>query len=311
MPFIKNNSIYYNFIILLALKTCACTKFMYHMPTLQQILITAKQSLREAGVESAFLDAELLLAHALEKRREFVIGNPEYKLTESEADIFNDFISRRQNREPVAKIIGKKEFWGREFTVSGATLDPRPDSETIIEAVFELFPDKNAALKVIDFGTGTGCLLLTILAEYPNSLGIGVDLSENTLNIAKNNAGKLGLAKRGDFILNNWAGGIDGKFDLIISNPPYIKNSDIEHLAPEVSMHEPYLALAGGDDGLDCYRLLAPSSKHLLNKEGYIVFEFGMGQENDVRNIIKQAGMQFISFRNDMAGVPRCVVASY
>ncbi len=274
------------------------------------ILNSAKNNLQQSGCDNPSLDAQLLLAHTIGKTREFIIGRPEHPLSTEEISAYESLIKRRQNREPLAKIIGKKEFWSREFIVSGATLDPRPDSETIIEAVLELFPDKNSELKVADFGTGSGCLLLTILAEYPESLGIGVDIQRDTLDIAAENAAKLGLAKRSEFILNNWAEGMDGKFDLIISNPPYIKNSDIKELAPEVSAHEPYMALAGGEDGLDCYRLLAPQLKNLLKPNGHLIFEFGMGQENSVREISEHAGMQFISFKNDLAGIIRCIVVS-
>lgn len=280
------------------------------MSSLSQALISAKKLFKETGIPSFSLDAELLLAHTLDKSREFVLGRPEYELSEDAVARYEGFIKRRQNREPVAKIIGKKEFWSREFSVNSSTLDPRPDSETIIEAVLELYPDRNSEFKVIDFGTGSGCLLLTILAEYPNSLGVGVDVERDTLDMAISNAAKLGLAKRSEFILNNWAEGMEGQFELIISNPPYIKNSDIKELEPEVSAHEPYKALAGGEDGLDCYRLLAPQMKNLLKQNGHLIFEFGMGQENCVREICELSGFSFVSFKNDLAGIPRCIVVS-
>lgn len=279
------------------------------MPNILEILTSAKSTLKAAGVDSAFLDAELLMAHILGKTREFVVGRPEYELSENEEKSFAELLPRRQEREPLAKIIGKKEFWGREFLVNGSTLDPRPDSEALIEAVCELFPNHDEALKIIDLGTGSGCLLLTILAEYPQSLGIGVDIADTTLDVAKRNAEKLGLAKRCDFILNDWAEGLNGKFDLIISNPPYIKNSDIHNLAREVSGYEPRLALEGGGDGLECYKVLFPQIKTLLNKNGKIVFEFGKGQEMDVKEILEQSGMRFVSFKSDLSGAPRCIIA--
>lgn len=276
-----------------------------------EILNKAKQELHDVGIATPFLDAELLLAFVLGRSREFVIGRPEYQLSKKEEEDFSSFIKRRQNFEPVAKIIGIKEFWGREFVVNATTLDPRPDSEALIEAFIELMPNRNIKFKVLDLGTGSGCLLLTILAEYPNALGIGGDIVKDTLDVAKYNAEKIGLAKRSDFILNNWTEGMDGKFDLIISNPPYIKNSDIEKLAPEVSMHEPRIALIGGSDGLDCYRQISSQIKSLLNKNGYIIFEFGKGQENDIREILEQEGMRFVSFKNDLTGTPRCIVVSH
>jgi len=278
---------------------------------ISEILGTAKQHLKSSGIGSPFLDAELLLAHALGKNREFVIGRPEYQLSESEREVFAGFIKRRASFEPVAKITGTKEFWGRGFLVSGATLDPRPDSESLIEAVLELFPDKNSAFSILDFGTGSGCLPLTLLAEYPQTQAIGVEINQDTLNIAILNAQKIGLAKRINFILNDWAEGMEGKFDLIISNPPYIKKSDIKKLAPEVSIYEPILALDGGDDGLECYRKLAPKLTGLLNKGGYAVFEFGKGQHYDIKGIFEDAGMNFVSFQNDLSGEPRCIIARH
>ncbi len=273
-----------------------------------EILPKAKQSLLDTGINSPFLDAEILLGYAIGKSREFVIGRPEYQLSAQEETNFNTLILRRQNFEPVAKIIGIKEFWEHKFIVNFATLDPRPDSESLIEAVLELLPEKHAEFNVLDLGTGSGCLLLTILSHYPNAQGVGVDIVIDTLNVAKENAKKIGLAKRAHFILNDWTENLGGRFDLIISNPPYIKNSDIDKLAPEVSIHEPRIALDGGVDGLDYYRRLASQTKHLLNENGYMVFEFGKGQENDVKKIFELAGMQVISFKNDMTATPRCIV---
>lgn len=272
-------------------------------------LSKAKKILASSLVTSAFLDAELLLAHAIGKTREFVIGRPEYELSQEQQQNYLSMVERRKMQEPVAKIIGVKEFWGREFKVSCHTLDPRPDSETVVESVFELFPDKSQALRVVDFGTGSGCLLLTILAEYPNSLGLGVDIDNNTLDVARDNAFKLGLAKRSNFILNEWGEGVRDKFDLIISNPPYIKSSDIHDLAPEVSEYEPYVALDGGTDGLESYRLLLPQVRNLLSKNGKVVFEFGKGQEVEVKQIFESSGMRFIAFRNDLSGGARCILA--
>jgi len=275
---------------------------------ISEILTPAKQKLKTSGIATPFLDAELLLASALGKKREFVIGRPEYEVANHDREVFEVLIKRRASFEPVAKIIGIKEFWGQDFIVSRATLDPRPDSESLIEAALELFPDKNSAFKILDLGTGSGCLLLTILKEYPNSQGIGVDIAQDTLNIAILNSQKIGLAKRSNFILNDWTDGMEGKFDLIISNPPYIKKSDIEKLAPEVSIYEPRLALDGGHDGLEFYRKLAPEMMGLLNKEGYAIFEFGKEQHLEIKEIFENAGMNFISFKNDLSDEPRCII---
>lgn len=282
-----------------------CGRYM----TIQKVLMIAKHDLLKIGVETPFLDAELLLAHCLGRAREFVVARPEYELTAQQLVNFNEAVKRRLAFEPVAKIIGVKEFWGREFVVNAATLDPRPDSESVIETIIDLIPDKSSQFKVLDLGTGSGCLLLTILAEYPLAEGLGVDIAEETLEVAKNNAAKLGLAKRGRFILNDWANDLGERFDLIISNPPYIKNSDIEELAPEVVIYEPHLALFGGSDGLDCYRKIACQTSEMPNNF-HMVLEFGKGQENAVREIFEQAGMQFVSFRNDLSGAARCILVA-
>ncbi len=275
---------------------------------INNILSEAKNNLKSCNIPTPFLDAELLLAYALGKNREFIICYPDYELSKEQIISFRTLLKRRKNREPVAKIIGQKEFWGRNFVVNNNTLDPRPDSETIIEAVFSVYQNRNQALKVLDFGTGSGCLLLTILAEYPNSQGIGVDIDEETLYIAKLNSHNLGLANRSDFVLNSWGEGMSGEFNLVISNPPYIKDSDIKNLEPEVSLYEPYKALAGGLDGLDCYRILAPDIANILQNNGYAILEFGIGQDNKVNRILVCDDMKFIDFRKDLSGVNRCII---
>lgn len=277
------------------------------MPTFSTILLNAKQRLREAGIPSYALDAELLLAEALGLTREQVIFYPEREIASSAA--YEALLTRRLNREPMAHILGRREFWGREFTVTADTLDPRPDSETLIETVLKLCPDRQKPYNILDLGTGTGCLLLTLIAEYTNACGVGVDISPAALAIAHQNAIKLSLAKRTQFLLECWTTGVTGTFDIIISNPPYIKASDIPELEPEVSRYEPYSALAGGDDGLECYRDIIPTLHPLLTPEGIVVFEFGKGQETDVGNLLRQHGFSVITEAKDLAGIIRCIAA--
>ncbi len=274
----------------------------------KQALSDSKQLLRISGVPSYALDAELLLMHVLQITREKIIGYPERAITSDEADLFGGLIKRRAGREPLSHILGRREFFGREFKVTKDTLDPRPDSESLIEAVFAVYPDKDKALNIIDFGTGTGCLLLTLLAEYENAKGTAVDISEPTLAVAKENSVKLGLAKRADFIVSNWGEEVKGKYDLIISNPPYIKKAEIEGLEPEVSIYEPGRALDGGDDGLKCYKDLAPYIASLISDNGFAVIELGVGQDESVKTIMENVGLTFITYRKDLAGINRCIV---
>lgn len=280
-----------------------------HRISCADILTLAKTQLRAAGVESSALDADLLLAEVLDVTREKIIGYPEMEMRQDECDRFLALVNRRVQREPMAHLLGRREFWGRVFKVTKDTLDPRPDSETLIEAVLEQFPDRMRVLKILDLGTGTGCLLLTLLAEFPNARGVGVDICEAALGVAKENARKLGVANRAEFVIDNWAEGVETTFDLVISNPPYIKNSDIEALEPEVARYEPRGALAGGADGLECYRQIAPQLNRLLAEKAVVVLEFGQGQEWQVREEFEASNLSFVSFEKDLAGVTRCLVA--
>jgi release factor glutamine methyltransferase len=295
------------------LKTSVYNLFHYKIPlmtTIKSTLTLAKSRLTAATIPSASLDAELLLAHALKTTREQIICYPEHPLDKSQATEFDILIERRVAREPMAHILGQREFWGRDFKVNRHTLDPRPDSETLIEAALDLYPDKKQNLSIIDFGTGTGCLLLTLLAEFPNAQGVGVDISEDALVVANENSCNLELAKRAKFIVSKWGEKVQGKYDLIISNPPYIKSSDIAGLEPEVAKYEPKGALDGGISGLQCYEDLAPYIAALLSINGFAILEFGMGQENDVKTILENAGLKFVAFRKDLAGIIRCIVVS-
>jgi release factor glutamine methyltransferase len=267
----------------------------------------AKKILGNNHIPSASLDAELLLAHVLKTTREQIVCYPERILGGDEQIRFESAIARRARREPISHILGKREFWGLDFKVNKHTLDPRPDSETLIAAALPLYtPEK--ALKILDFGTGSGCLLLALLSEFQAANGTGVDISPEALAVAKENSRDLGLAKRSDFIVSRWGDEVTGAFDLIISNPPYIKSCDIAGLEPEVSQYEPLGALDGGDSGLECYEELAPFINSFLSAGGYAILELGMGQDNDVKIILENAGLKFIAFKKDLAGINRCVV---
>lgn len=216
-------------------------------------------------------------------------------------------IRRRAAGEPIAHLIGEREFWSLPFRCTAATLIPRPDSETLIETALARLPDAAAPLRVLDLGTGTGCLLLTILHLYPAAAGIGVDKSPPALAVAADNARRLGLAERAGFVCGDWTDAIAGTFDLILANPPYVADADLAGLSAEVGRWEPRLALAGGADGLDAYRAILPTLGARLAADGIALFEVGFGQAPAVAAIAAAAGFQHIEVSRDLAGIGRCL----
>jgi release factor glutamine methyltransferase len=224
--------------------------------------------------------------------------------------------ARRVRREPMAYILGGREFWGLPFKITPAVLVPRPDSETVIEAVLALMPDRDRAWRILDLGVGSGCLLLTLLREYPKARGIGLDASPEALSVAQENARTLGVGERamlllGDWRRSGWSGGLDGPFDLVVSNPPYIESGAVEGLMPEVASFEPRLALDGGPDGLDAYRAIATAASHLVTPKGHLVVEAGEGQAPEISSIFSAAGLVPLGPWKDLGGIERVVAAHY
>jgi release factor glutamine methyltransferase len=243
-------------------------------------------------------------------QHENLLMNNNRELTALENDAMQKVTERRLGREPVSRILGVRAFWRSDFKISKETLDPRPDSETLIETVLR-YTDKNRALNILDLGTGTGCLLLSLLQEFPKAKGFGIDISEDAILTAKANAEALALSSRSSFMKINWKDfKTDTPFDIIISNPPYIAESEIPHLEPEVREYDPIPALLGGKDGLDCYREIAARLPKLLAKDGHIFFEIGFTQAKQVASILAEYGLCMIETRQDLAGQDRCVVAS-
>jgi len=272
------------------------------------LLRAATKRLQAAGIEAPGREARLLLGHASGQSATRIMAYPEQPVAADQIATFEALIDRRIAREPVSRILGAREFWSMRFTVTPATLDPRPDSETIVEAALDRLPDQNARASIIDFGTGTGCLLLAILAERPNAWGLGVDRSAAATLVAAGNARDLGFADRARFLVGDWAEALAPEVDLIVSNPPYIPAGDIAGLEPEVREHDPLTALAGGADGLDPYRILAPAALRLLRPGGHVVFEVGQGQADDVAAIGTAAGLVLAEQRADLGGIQRAVV---
>jgi release factor glutamine methyltransferase len=267
------------------------------------------QALRQHDVDNPRLDAQILMVHAIGGNRLVLLTDPDRLLRDEEAEAYHQMIARRCRREPVSHIVGYREFWSLTLRVNGDVLDPRPDSETLISAVLDSIPDKSAPLSLLDLGTGSGCLLLALLSELPEARGTGIDISRAALGIAEGNAEALGLAARVRFLHGDWALGLTGPFNVIVTNPPYIPAQDIVSLAPEVAQHEPIVALAGGGDGLESYRRLIPQIPRLLSDDGLFAVEFGQGQAEAVSEIIRVNGLAIDGLHNDLAGVPRCIIA--
>jgi release factor glutamine methyltransferase len=269
------------------------------------------QSFRRHGLATPELDARLLVAHALGLDHAALAADGARALTAAEAGAIAALAARRRAREPVARIIGVKEFWGLDFKLNRATLVPRPETETVVEAalaVLDRSQGRCAALKVADLGTGSGALLLALLSELPLAGGVGTDLSRAALGCARDNAAALGLSARAAFVACDYGAALRGPFDLVVSNPPYVRHDDIATLAPEVRVFDPVTALDGGADGLAAYRAISMAIRHLLSPDGVLVLELGAGQLGAVEGLMANAGLVPIGGpRHDLLGIPRAL----
>ncbi len=257
-----------------------------------------------AGITRPRMEARLLLAHSLGCTVEALIREAGQEI---DAGAFDALVDRRASREPLALVLGYREFWSLRFAVSPATLIPRPESETLIEAALEAFPSRTDSLRMLDLGTGTGCLLLAALHEFPEAFGTGVDRRYAAAALAGRNAEALGLAARSGFICGNWADAVQARFDLVLSNPPYIASGAIASLMPEVGRYEPRAALDGGPDGLEAYRVLISAIPRLLKEAGVAILELGAGQAEAVADLAKRRGLTTL-MRADLGGTPRALV---
>ncbi|WP_445500968.1 peptide chain release factor N(5)-glutamine methyltransferase [Microvirga sp. G4-2] len=275
--------------------------------TRARALRNLRQTLSEAGFETAAVDARLLLLSVLRVPATELIINPDALLTTDEAERLEAATGRRLAHEPVARIIGEREFWGLPFALSPETLVPRPDTETVVQTALDLLPDRQAPLLMADFGTGSGSLLVALLHELPQATGLGVDLSLGALKTARRNAWANGVGRRSFFALSHWADAIAGRFDLIVSNPPYIASPVIPTLDQEVRDYDPRLALDGGPDGLDPYRILLGQAKRLLAPGGLLAVEIGYDQADDLRTLAASHGLEILKVAHDLSNNPRCV----
>jgi release factor glutamine methyltransferase len=278
--------------------------------TLVQAWTRAKKRLEAAGVDGPVIDARLLVEAAAGASRTDIIADPQRALSEAQEVVLEDYVARRERREPVSHILGRKGFWKIMVSVTPDVLTPRPDTETVVERVLTLFPE-GRAFSVLDLGVGSGAILLAILAERPAAKGLGVDVSEEALAVARENAANLGLASRTVLLRGDWTRGLgDAGFDLVVSNPPYIPSADIETLEPEVRDHEPRLALDGGADGLDAYRQLAPEILRVLKPGGRFAVEIGFDQSAAVEALFREAGAAEVETAKDLANRDRVVLGA-
>lgn len=270
-----------------------------------------QRALGDAGIDNPRGEARLLLSFVTGLGRERLVADPERHLGVDQERRFKNVLERRAAREPMAQILGQREFWSLPFAVTRDTLDPRPDSETVVETALDLFAATRAPRRILDLGTGSGCLLLALLSEWPDADGIGVDIDSRTLAVATRNAAALRLSARAAFVVADWATALDGRFDLVVSNPPYVASDAIGRLEPEVARFEPRRALDGGDDGLAAFRRLVPVLPRLLKPDGGVVFEVGAGQASRVEAMLREIGIPYCGQHTDLSGIPRCISARF
>lgn len=291
--------------------------------TVQTAIAKLTLAFRNADLPSPELDARLLVLDACGLSHEAYHLDPTRPLNAPEGMRIANARKRRLAREPVSRILGYREFWGRRFAISPAVLDPRPDTETLIETALEILREEgrsNAPLRILDLGTGSGCILITLLAELPNAWGLGLDRSPDALAIASANAAALGVANRAAFACANWLDALASQdalaartapFDLVISNPPYISESEIATLAPEVRAHDPWAALNGGSSGLDAYRIIIGGAGAVIAQNGWLILESGACQVTEIFNLLRHSGWTAppgdCTIRKDIAGIERVV----
>lgn len=268
-------------------------------------LADARAALVPVAGDAAAVEARVLAAHAWGVTPELLVRDAAQ--TRDAAPLMQ-LVARRLKHEPVSHITGEKPFWKDTFTVTADVLTPRADSETLIETLLRLRPQVNAPMRMLDLGTGSGCLLLSALREYPQAEGVGVDQSEAALAVASQNAARLGLASRAMLQRSDWFSGVAGQFDIILSNPPYIPAGDAPTLAADVRDYEPHAALFGGEDGLDCYRTILAEAASFMAPGGLLLFEVGAGQAGDVAALGTGQGFTLAAITPDLAGIARVVV---
>jgi len=276
---------------------------------IENILIEGTNTLKQSCVSNPQLDCEILLSNSINKYKKYIILNPKQILNDEQLSDFKSLIERRKKGEPIAYLINKKEFWNNEFFVNKDVLIPRPDTELIIEEALKIY-SKNTHLQVLDIGTGSGCILLSILKERKYFHGTGIDISKKSINVSKFNAKKLNLENRVKFFHSSVDNFTVGKYDLIVSNPPYIELVSIKYLEKNIVNFEPKLALSGGFDGFSKIRKVINKANSLIKKNGKFILEIGFNQKNKVKEILKQKGFYINKAVRDYGNNDRCIIST-
>ena len=275
---------------------------------LQNIVQEASQKLKDNNIVTYTLDAQIILADIMDITREFLITNNKINVSEIIIEKYDKAIKRRINNEPVAYITGKKEFWSENFAVNKSTLVPRPETELLIYKIVDIF--KNKKINILDIGTGSGCILLSILKELGHSRGIGLDISKEAVRTAKINSKNLNLLNRSKFKVFDIIEFNMGKYDLIVSNPPYIPSRDMRNLSPDITNYEPMIALNGGHDGLDLIKKVIYKSSRLLKKNGLLAIEIGNRQYFKVSSLLAQHSYRELNKEYDYNRNVRCIIST-
>ena len=276
---------------------------------IENILNEGINILQKNKIANPQLDSEILLSNSIKRDKKHIILNPKEILNSDQLEKFNSLIERRKKGEPIAYLINKKEFWKDEFFVNKDVLIPRPDSELIIEQVLKIH-SKDSQLQILDIGTGSGCILLSILKERPNFYGTGIDISKKSINVSKFNAKQLNLTNRVKFFHSSVDNFNNGKYDIIVSNPPYIKQLSLKYLEKDVVNFEPKLALSGGLDGLSKIRKVISKVKKLIKKNGKFILEIGFNQKNKVKKALKEEGFYINKAIKDYGNNDRCIIST-
>jgi release factor glutamine methyltransferase len=277
--------------------------------TLGSILAEAAAALSAAGFDDPRRRARRLVAASLDLSPTELLSHPELTLERLAVERLRDSVTRMVGGEPLSRVLGWREFWGLRFALSADTLDPRPESETLVEAVLRRIADRSAPLCFLDLGTGTGCLLLALLSEFPAAIGIGVDIAAGAVMTARENAAELGFAVRARFVVGDWSSAVSGRFTAIVANPPYIADAALAGLAAEVSRYDPKRAVDGGEEGLAAYRSISKAVPALLASGGIFAGEIGAGQAPAIAAILTAGGLLIDGIERDLAGIERCIVA--
>ena len=276
---------------------------------IENILIEGTNTLKQSGVSNPQLDCEILLSNSINKDKKYIILNPKQILNDGQLSDFMSLIEKRKKGEPIAYLINKKEFWNNEFFVNKDVLIPRPDTELIVEEVLKIY-SKNTHLQVLDIGTGSGCILLSILKERKYFYGTGIDISKKSINVSKFNAKKLNLENRVNFFHSSVDNFTRGKYDLVVSNPPYIELVSLKYLEKDIVNFEPKLALSGGFDGFSKIRKVINKANYLIKKNGKFILEIGFNQKNKVKEILKQEGFYINKAVRDYGNNDRCIIST-